>query len=118
MSLLNTNKDSRTILKLLMKRRDKGKRKYKWEAIGYEASTTDSFVNECDDTEVNEISESGKSTLLENNRTPSLQPYVKFRRAARAVKSILQVCRVCKEYVFISNEYHALFASNYGQCGS
>ena len=101
MSLLNTNKDSRTILKLLMKRRDRGKRKYKWEAMGYEASTTDSFVNECDDTEVNEINE---STLLESNETHSLQPYVKFRRAARAVKSILQVCRVCKEYVFICKE--------------
>ena len=95
MSLLNTNKDSRTILKLLMKRRERGKRKSTWEAIGYPVSTADRFVNECDNTEV--VNDINDSTLFENKGTSSFQPYVKFRRAARAVKAILQVCRVCKE---------------------
>ena len=95
MSLLNTNKDSRTILKLLMKRRNRGRRKCTRGAIGYPASTADSFIDQCDDTEiVNDINE---SMLFENKGTSSFQPYVKFRRAARAVRAILQVCRVCKE---------------------
>ena len=44
-----------------------------------------------------DVEEVGTCMLFRDSNSSFLQPYVKFRRAARAVKALVQVCRVCKE---------------------
>ena len=95
-----TNTDSRTILKILTRRRPKERKVYKW-------SHFDNLYNNVDKADVSEVTddtdEVGIGVLFRDSDSSYLQPYVKFRRAARAVKALVQVCRVCKEYVHAWN---------------
>ena len=93
-----TDTDSRSTLKILMRRRAKERKGYKW-------SHFDNLNNNVDKSDISEVTDDtddvGIGVLFRASDSSYLQPYVKFRRAARAVKALVQVCSVCKEYVHI-----------------